>query len=274
MTEAPHISSDDLALLALGALSPAESAGYATHLATCEQCRQELSAFLGDMALLAMTAPDHPLPAAARERFLASIGGGPAEKPGTPSPVTQMPVRSAQSLRVVHVWQAIAAVLLIALALHAYEVYRLRARLHADDGQIVMMEKRDEALSADNAKARKVLEALTATNAQHAVLLPAHATLEPKGHLVYIAESGSLIFQANHLKPLPPGKTYELWVIPANGAAPVAAGLFQPDVAGNGSVVLPPIPEGIQAKAFGVTMEEAAGAATPTLPILISGAAS
>ena len=83
-----------------------------------------------------------------------------------------------------------------------------------------------------------------------------------------------MIFQADHLKPLPLGKTYELWVIPANGAAPVPAGLFQPDVAGNGSVVLPNIPQGVTAKAFGVTMEDAAGAATPTMPILISGAAS
>jgi hypothetical protein len=280
MTEIPHISSDDLALLALGALSPAESAAYAAHLGACEQCRHELAELRGDMALLAMTAPAHPLPAAARERFLASIGAGAAAKTAapaavvSPAPVVSMPARPAKSSRAVYVWQAIAAVLVIALALHAYQVRQLKARLRASDGQIAAMQEKTEAMSAENAKARKVLEVLTATHAQRAVLMPAHSTPEPQGHLVYIAESGSLIFQADHLKPLPVGKTYELWVIPANGAAPVPAGLFQPDVAGNGSVVLPNIPQGVTAKAFGVTMEDAAGAATPTMPILISGAAS
>jgi anti-sigma-K factor RskA len=71
---------------------------------------------------------------------------------------------------------------------------------------------------------------------------------------------------------VPPGKTYELWVIPADGSAPIPAGLFRPDSAGDGSVVLPPIPQGVSAKAFGVTLEDAAGSKTPTAPILLAGA--
>jgi len=54
--------------------------------------------------------------------------------------------------------------------------------------------------------------------------------------------------------------------------APIPAGLFRPDAAGNGSVVLPEIPQGVKAKAFGVTMEDAAGSKTPTAPILLAGA--
>jgi anti-sigma-K factor RskA len=71
--------------------------------------------------------------------------------------------------------------------------------------------------------------------------------------------------------PLPPNKTYELWVIPADGTAPIPAGTFQPDSHGMASVLLPNLPAGIQAKAFGVTMENAGGATTPTLPILLTG---
>jgi anti-sigma-K factor RskA len=66
-------------------------------------------------------------------------------------------------------------------------------------------------------------------------------------------------------------KTYELWLIPANGQAPIPAGLFQPDANGTASVVFPSLPVGIDAKAFGVTVEDAQGAATPTLPIVMSG---
>jgi hypothetical protein len=61
-------------------------------------------------------------------------------------------------------------------------------------------------------------------------------------------------------------------VIPTSGA-PIPAGLFRPDASGSGSVVLPAIPQGVTAKAFGITIENAGGASTPTAPILLSGAA-
>jgi anti-sigma-K factor RskA len=67
--------------------------------------------------------------------------------------------------------------------------------------------------------------------------------------------------------------TYELWVIPANGNAPIPAGLFRPDATGSASVVLPELPSGVQAKAFGVTVERAEGSQKPTLPIILSGSA-
>jgi anti-sigma-K factor RskA len=37
------------------------------------------------------------------------------------------------------------------------------------------------------------------------------------------------------------------------------------------SVLLPNLPKGVSAKAFGVTMENAGGSTTPTLPILLAG---
>jgi anti-sigma-K factor RskA len=88
---------------------------------------------------------------------------------------------------------------------------------------------------------------------------------------VYLRSRGALIFSASNLRPLPPDKTYELWVIPANGSAPIPAGTFEPDAKGMASVLLPHLPKGVQAKAFGVTMENAGGSTTPTLPILLAG---
>jgi hypothetical protein len=37
-------------------------------------------------------------------------------------------------------------------------------------------------------------------------------------------------------------------------------------------VLLPPLPKGVPAKAFGVTIEKAEGSATPTSPIILVGA--
>ncbi|MGH9594994.1 MAG: anti-sigma factor domain-containing protein, partial [Bryobacteraceae bacterium] len=90
---------------------------------------------------------------------------------------------------------------------------------------------------------------------------------------IYLPERGGLILQASKMGPLPEDKAYELWVIPANGKAPIPAGVFRPDATGNASVVLPQLPVGVAAKAFGVTIERAEGSASPTLPIILSGAA-
>ena len=49
------------------------------------------------------------------------------------------------------------------------------------------------------------------------------------------------------------------------------AGVFHPDEHGNASVIMPPIPKGVEAKAFGVTIENAGGSSTPTLPIIMVG---
>ena len=95
----------------------------------------------------------------------------------------------------------------------------------------------------------------------------------PQGKATYVANKGSLIFLASNLEPLQPAKTYELWLIPAAaGQNPIPAGTFHPDEHGNASVILPPLPKGVEAKAFGVTIEDEGGAATPTLPIILVGA--
>ena len=77
--------------------------------------------------------------------------------------------------------------------------------------------------------------------------------------------------EANNLKPVPAGKAYELWVIPASGAAPMPAGTFWPNAEGYASVVLPKLPSGVPAKGFGITIENASGSNTPTVPIVLSG---
>ena len=48
--------------------------------------------------------------------------------------------------------------------------------------------------------------------------------------------------------------------------------MFHPDESGNASVIMPPLPKGVEAKAFGVTIEDEGGADKPTLPIILVGA--
>ena len=138
--------------------------------------------------------------------------------------------------------------------------------LNSDKGQIAQ-------LSAQAAHAQEVLDALTSPAAKQVVLTEGKGAPPPTGHTSYLADKGALVFVGNNLKPIPANKTYELWIIPADGKAPIPAGLFRPDGKGSASVVLPKLPEGVPAKAFGVTVENAEGANSPTMPIVLSGAA-
>jgi anti-sigma-K factor RskA len=69
-----------------------------------------------------------------------------------------------------------------------------------------------------------------------------------------VRDRSSLIFLASNLQSLPAQKVYELWLIPINGA-PIPAGIFKPDAHGGASVINPPLPKGVQAKAFAITVE-------------------
>jgi anti-sigma-K factor RskA len=129
-------------------------------------------------------------------------------------------------------------------------------------------------LAGQASKAQQVLEVLTAPSAQRVILTEGKTPAEPTARATYLPERGGLVLLATNLKPLPEGKTYELWVIPANGKAPVPAGLFRPDEVGTATLVLPPLSPGIQAKAFGVTIEKASGSDAPTSPIILSGTAT
>ncbi|MGC1297668.1 MAG: anti-sigma factor, partial [Alloacidobacterium sp.] len=126
-------------------------------------------------------------------------------------------------------------------------------------------------LSNQVSRSQQILDVLTSRTAKRVTLLEVKAAVQPTAHVIYEKDKGALIFVASHLHPVQANKTYELWLIPANGQAPIPAGLFRPDVNGSASVVLPPLPTGVDAKAFGVTIEEAQGAATPTMPIVMSG---
>ena len=254
MTGNAHIPEETLALLARGALSPEESAAVRLHLSGCEICRAQLARAHGDFALVALSVEQRRLPEGARQRFLNRI----AETRKS----TSVPAKRTTSWPA---WLAAAALLLVAVGL-GIEVRSLSQQLDATGKQL-------ELQAMESRHAQEVLDLLTAPTAQHVLLTAAKASPAPSARAVYLASRGALVLEASNLKPLPADKTYELWVIPANGGAPIPAGLFEPDAAGSASVVMPRIPEGVAARAFGVTVENAGGAATPTLPIVLAGAA-
>jgi hypothetical protein len=271
MTDARHISQEDLALHAMQALSPEESAAVRSHLAQCAQCRDDLASLTGDLALVALSADQQPLPIGARDRFMAKISPAASPALAAQTPKSQAPqVISIAAKRPSPAalwipWLAAAALLVLSVSL-GLEIHELKAALQAQTEASARQ-------AAASARAQQVLDVLSAPAAQHVLLTAAKTPPQPTGRAIYLASRGSLIFQGNNLAQLSQDKIYELWVIPADGTAPIPAGLFRPDTTGNASVLLPPLPTGVPAKAFGVTIEKAGGSTTPTAPILLAGAA-
>lgn len=276
-TDPGHISAEDLTLFAMQFLDVAQAGVVSDHIERCATCRGELLAIQGDLAVYALATDQHAPAPAARQRLLQQIG---REKKfvrtGTEAPPIAAFGRSGSTLefaqskprvgQTILGWSgwAVAAGLAVTAGLLYQDRDALRSTLGAQSGQLAR-------LTADAAEAHKLMDALTDPAAVRVSLTTKPAPPAPLGRATYNPQKGSLIFLASKLDPLQMYKTYELWIIPADGSAPVPAGTFHPDDQGNASVIMPEIPKGVAAKAFGVTIEDEGGSKTPTAPIIMAG---
>jgi anti-sigma-K factor RskA len=311
MSEERRITSEDLALYAMQLLSKEEAAEVAAYLGQSVEARRELAEIQGDLAIYAHTVDLHSPPAQARERLMkqlarekkaipidrpvavearameatgraGSIVADATERAEAPANKGQsnilglgsgdyltedeQPKRGVAGKVLPWIGWAVAA----GLAVAAGDLYRERESLR---GALTTQASQIDHLTADAAAARQVLDTMTDSSAMRVTLTTKDQTAPlPTGRATYVASKGTLIFLASNLEPLQPAKTYELWLIPAaEGGSPIPAGTFRPDAHGNASVIMPPLPKGVEAKAFGVTVEDEGGATAPTMPIILAG---
>jgi anti-sigma-K factor RskA len=298
MSEPRRITSEDLALFAMQLLSKEEAAEVAAYLAQSSDARRELAEIQGDLAIYAHTVDLHSPPVQVRERLMKQVArekkAVPIDRPavaetrapaatvppGTiftesgavvPSDVTEeiAPKRGISGKVLPWVGWALAAGLALTTGKLYYEREAIREAMR---GAITAQASRVDQLTADVASARQVMDTMTDSSAMRVTLTKGKTAPAPQGKATYVASRGALIFLASNLEQLQPGKTYELWLIPAAaGGSPLPAGTFRPDERGNASVIMPPLPKGVEAKAFGVTVEDEGGSATPTQPIILAG---
>ncbi len=280
-----HTSVEDLALFALLLLDEEEAARVRTHGQSCALCTEELRRVQEDLGHYGLAVDPQPLPSGARDRFLAQLEQGeqigrlerssavtPAAGPlSGAAPAGPMLVSGKGKNPVGRVlpwvgWAAAAAAIVVAVGLRQ-ERDSLRAALASQSTQ-------DAALQSEAAHARRIVEALTDARAVRVTLSAPKAPEVPSARATYLQQTGTLLLLASHLAPLGSEKVYELWLIPADGSSPVAAGTFAPDTHGNASLLVPSLHGAVLAKAFGITVEHAGGSATPTMPILLAGAPS
>lgn len=245
---------EDLALYALGALDGGGRPSLKKHLEECASCRRELEQLRGDAALLALTTSGPRPPARAKARLMDAI----ASEPKVQTAKSRQPWWAALG------WLAAAAMVVMVAVL-----WNQNARLKSSAEQSAA---RTEQQRKQLAEARRIVDTLMAQDAMHVSVLPVGTKAPPpEGKAIYSREHGGLIFLATNLQPLPGQKAYELWLIPTQGA-PIPAGVFKPDAHGDAMVVNPPLPAGVEAKAFAITIEPEQGSTTPTMPIVMMGA--
>ena len=244
---------EDLALYALGALQGEERVSLEKHLEGCAGCRRELEQLRGDMALMALSTAGPVPPRRARQRLIEAVA--------------REPRRSAVDAKR-HWWTLVPWVAATALAAGLVALWLQNSDLRR---RIAGLQDQSAQQLAELQRAREVVSTLTATDAMRVTLVAAKTPPQPQGKAIYVRDRSSLIFLASNLQQLPAQKAYELWLIPTSGA-PIPAGVFKPDAHGSATVINPPLPAGVQAKAFAITVEPESGSSVPTMPILMIGA--
>ena len=101
-------------------------------------------------------------------------------------------------------------------------------------------------------------------------LVAAKWPAQPQAKTVYVPRKGLLLI-ANNLQPLPGDKVYQLWLLPADGGAPMPFGTFKTDQGGN-AVMHHTAKTDKRPKAFAITVEPEGGSPLPTSPVVMGPA--
>ena len=178
---------------ALDALDPEERRAYEAHLTECARCQDELASFWQTTEALAVAATGPEPAAGLRDRILA---GARAE----PQVVVPFEPRRRRTAPVLGAVAAIAAVVALAIGLWASQI------------------------SSDLDDARSALERERAAAAVLADPTSRTVSLEAGEGRLVVGPDGSAVLVLDGLDPAPAGKTYEMWIVEGEHAAP--AGLF------------------------------------------------
>jgi anti-sigma-K factor RskA len=220
------------AAYALDALEPDERSEYEAHLRECEACREELASLASVTEALAVAASG-PVPKPdLRDRVLTAARA-------EPHVVVPFEPRGRRAVPVLAAVAAAAAVVALALGLWAMQLSG-----DLDETRTALERQREAAAIVADPDARTV------------------ALTTGQGRLLVDSEGRAVLLLAG-LEPAPAGKTYEMWVV--EGDAPVPAGLFSGR--NNTELVDGTVEEG---DVVAVTLEDAGGASTPSLPIVVA----
>ena len=277
MTNEEHLAlMDRLTGMALGEVSGEEAAPIREHLETCDTCRREYREVSEGMVVLAISATGPAAPARSRERLLraAQVWDEPqARAPFRRSEADDMPREFGASLPGYTTmrrpwWSFVPAMAALVLAAFAILLWvrntRLTEQLQAAQATVSDTQGR-------LTQAQLVAEAVTSSAVQRVTLVGTAQKPQPSIDTMYMPRRRALVLIARNMPAVPEGKAYELWLLPANGAPPMAAGTFRPGPNGQAVMTHTEMAATPEAKGFAITVEAMQGSEKPTSPVIMVG---
>lgn len=255
---------------ALGALDGDDLRELEEHLAGgCAECDRQLALWDGDLEALAESIPPIEPSEVTRARVLRLAGSSAA-------PATPVPAASPVVVRT-PAWLKVAALLLLVLAVWGLmgqarmsrEIRDLAEERDRLSRQVERLTEEVGRVQTEAQQARLALQVIAAPGVQSVALAGLGPSPGAAGRTYVNPHSGDALFYAFGLPTLPRDKTYELWFF-ADGK-PVAAGTFDVDPRGTGSVRVARQVDPTQIQAWAVTIEPAGGLPQPTGAIVLKG---
>jgi anti-sigma-K factor RskA len=261
-------------LYVLDALDPDERSGFETEIGSNAELRAEIRDLAHVTRGLLDTVPQVEPPVGLRGRVLAAATGAVprgAARGGEAQVVERVP-ETPPAAR--FAWIAAAASLVLAIGLGSYalqlrrEVTALGASLSEASARLTVAESRVARMQQAVTEA-EVRTAVLAAPDLAQVLLSGQAPAPAARARAFWSRSRGLVFTASALPGLPPGRTYQLWVVTAD--TPISAGLLQPDAEGQVLAWFDTPPDLPAPVAMAVTLEPEGGVPQPTGAMYLLG---
>jgi len=258
---------EQIFLLAAGALAPGDDAGLRAHLGTgCPRCAGSLAeaeTALGQLPLALDPVAPSPL---VKRRLMARIETHAA----APLPEAR-PAGSLAGGRALERWLSP----LLAAGIAAFAVYAWIGRPLQQERELLLarladQSQRIEALETAAAEQVETARLLGSRDAVVAMLAGSEPQPQAWGRILWDSEARSVHFFTGNLKPLPQGRTYELWLI-TDGQEKVPVGTFGVDPESRGRL-LAKLPHAVgNVVLAAVTDEPEGGVPQPTGSIQLVG---
>ncbi len=273
MSDDAHVRLEDLELFALGGLPEAEAAAMRAHVAGCGECAMKLAQAHGKTAMLALAGKQERPAGAIKAELMARIRANrESEKQfgwavstrdsGTEGEKKKMATDAKSSW-----WNWALVPVALALAVVSFGL-SLQNRKMAEE--LKRERQVADALIHDREEIEKLVSVLAAPETATVKLTGTGDAASASGVVKYNGKMGAMVYSAE-LPGLPTGKNYQMWLLPANGAA-ISAGLIGTGGSAKGKLWTADVPANTEAKTFAVTIEAAGGAAQPTGPKVLVGA--
>jgi anti-sigma-K factor RskA len=262
LNNSEHLRVEELQLLAVGALPEPEAAAIQTHVCGCVKCGEELAEARGTAALLSFAMKQEQAAGTVKAELMARIRANrkSEERDAWPRKVMHEPevVSPGRRMRVSWwTWALSAAAVVLAVVSVGLSWQNRRIA-----GELQTERESAERLIHDREQIEKYVGVLAAPDTITVKLKGTEGARKASGVVRFNARTGVVLYAAD-LPQLPASKSYQVWLITANGGA-ISVGLLGPGGHAWGNMWTGEVPPNTEAKGFVVTVEAVGGVGQPT----------